>query len=1048
MKSSKYFEGKAKGEIITLRDNLDSNDPTSRKNAARRVVNLMRSGENVSCLFSSMLRCVQTDDIQLKKLVYLYLVTYSGSEPEQSIMVVNTFIKDSEDNNPIIRALAVRSMCRIKVDSVAEYMIIPLKKCLEDKNAYVRKTAAIAVAKLYDVIPESVENSELLSLLQKLLYDENPMVVANTSVALLEINEKRSTPIFQFTEETISPIISATTQCSEWMTALLLDAMSKYVPTTSEEANFLIDRLIPFLKHSNSSVVIGSFRCIYSYLEISKRNVNELFQQIIPPFITLISSESVEIQFVVLRTLTTFVTKYPHILANEVRTFFCKYNDPSFIRMEKLEIILIICTARNVGLILEELEEYCNSVDVQFVKKTIRIIGKIAIKIPASSRKCIDILMKLVDNKADYAIEQSIVVISNLLRNYPGEFESIIAKVCNNIEIIKDPEAKSCLIWILGEYNYMIEKVDVLIDPFLDTFKDENIDVQIQLLSAIVKMYIENQNIIKDQLQFVLNEAIKPYILPDVRNRALIYWRLLTMDINIAKDIIVFKKEEIVNNEKISDNKVLDIILKNTGKVSGVLHIVPEDFVKNQLYTPEDDNINNVEDVKDNQWNRVYSDDVIDVFSGWTSFNFCLRVINKSLQNIGDFAIAFNKNIMGCNLDKLPSFPQQLEFGESFEISLPVKFQEDFVGNVDNTKIQIALKTSNGIKMFDAPFDLVCLISHVDYLWFNEDYFHMEWDKLRNEDKFQINDAKIADKSYLENINIRIAEDKNGILCVVFNLPLPNSAYFATLRQNGNNIQVVLRANESKLFPEQEVINDQTKSDEQENLVTEKTNEEEKSKSSGESSESDSSKHSSDSSSSDNEDNSVEKLDNGEVQKDTADKCKENKEEIVEENKEETQTNLDTHEESLDEKDKIKEEVKDETQINLEDKHEEKLDNEDEAEEEIEKESEEEIQEIFDEGEINTYQQPPTDYYERPADNEPTIETFNNLTANRVNRTNQVNETQTPKEKAKSWYKKLVEEAGEDQVKANIKKLAINCACFVVGVFALEKVTKFINGLH
>ena len=109
-------------------DLLDSNDPQMRKLGARRVVSLMRSGENMSCLFSSMLRCVKTSDLSLKKLAYLYLVNYSSQEPEQAIMVVNTFVTDSTDGNPIVRALAVRSMCRIKLDAVAEHMIIPLKK--------------------------------------------------------------------------------------------------------------------------------------------------------------------------------------------------------------------------------------------------------------------------------------------------------------------------------------------------------------------------------------------------------------------------------------------------------------------------------------------------------------------------------------------------------------------------------------------------------------------------------------------------------------------------------------------------------------------------------------------------------------------------------------------------------------------------------------------------------------------------------------------------------------------------------------------------------
>ena len=104
---------------------------------------------------------------------------------------MTAFIKDSEDSNPFVRALAVRTMCKIKLESVAEYMVIPLKKCLKDTEPYVRKTAALAVAKLYDIIPESVENAGLLDTLLTLINDENPLVIANSTMALLEINEKR-----------------------------------------------------------------------------------------------------------------------------------------------------------------------------------------------------------------------------------------------------------------------------------------------------------------------------------------------------------------------------------------------------------------------------------------------------------------------------------------------------------------------------------------------------------------------------------------------------------------------------------------------------------------------------------------------------------------------------------------------------------------------------------------------------------------------------------------------------------------------------------------
>lgn len=37
--------------------------------------------------------CVQTDDLELKKLVYLYLINYAKTQPDLAIMGVNTFVK-------------------------------------------------------------------------------------------------------------------------------------------------------------------------------------------------------------------------------------------------------------------------------------------------------------------------------------------------------------------------------------------------------------------------------------------------------------------------------------------------------------------------------------------------------------------------------------------------------------------------------------------------------------------------------------------------------------------------------------------------------------------------------------------------------------------------------------------------------------------------------------------------------------------------------------------------------------------------------------------
>ena len=64
-----------------------------RKDAIKRVIANMTVGKDVSGLFPDVLKNMQTDDLEQKKLVYLYLMNYAKTQPELVILAVNTFVK-------------------------------------------------------------------------------------------------------------------------------------------------------------------------------------------------------------------------------------------------------------------------------------------------------------------------------------------------------------------------------------------------------------------------------------------------------------------------------------------------------------------------------------------------------------------------------------------------------------------------------------------------------------------------------------------------------------------------------------------------------------------------------------------------------------------------------------------------------------------------------------------------------------------------------------------------------------------------------------------
>lgn len=64
-----------------------------RKDAVKKVIAAMTVGKDVSSLFTDVLNCMQTENLELKKLVYLYLINYAKSQPDLAILAVNTFVK-------------------------------------------------------------------------------------------------------------------------------------------------------------------------------------------------------------------------------------------------------------------------------------------------------------------------------------------------------------------------------------------------------------------------------------------------------------------------------------------------------------------------------------------------------------------------------------------------------------------------------------------------------------------------------------------------------------------------------------------------------------------------------------------------------------------------------------------------------------------------------------------------------------------------------------------------------------------------------------------
>lgn len=115
----------------------------------------------------------------------------------------------------MIRALALRTVSYIHVREFVEATIRPLGKLMGDSDPYVRKTAAVTVAKVYDHDKRLVENSDLINKLNRMLKDENPTVVAAALSSLQDIWERSENIKLNIDYNSASKLISILPDCNE-----------------------------------------------------------------------------------------------------------------------------------------------------------------------------------------------------------------------------------------------------------------------------------------------------------------------------------------------------------------------------------------------------------------------------------------------------------------------------------------------------------------------------------------------------------------------------------------------------------------------------------------------------------------------------------------------------------------------------------------------------------------------------------------------------------------------------------------------------------------
>ncbi|MCD9644439.1 hypothetical protein HAX54_032653 [Datura stramonium] len=203
---------------------LDSKFDSEKCEALKRLLALVAQGCDVSNFFPQVVKNVASQSMEVKKLVYLYLLHYAEKRPNEALLSINCFQKDLGDPNPLVRAWALRTMAGIRLHVIAPLVLVAVGKCARDPSVYVRKCAANALPKLHDLrLEENISTIE--ELVGILLNDNSPGVVGAAAAAFASICPNN----FSLIAKNYRRLCETLPDVEEWGQIVLIGILIRYI---------------------------------------------------------------------------------------------------------------------------------------------------------------------------------------------------------------------------------------------------------------------------------------------------------------------------------------------------------------------------------------------------------------------------------------------------------------------------------------------------------------------------------------------------------------------------------------------------------------------------------------------------------------------------------------------------------------------------------------------------------------------------------------------------------------------------------------------------
>ncbi|KAI0561094.1 AP-3 complex subunit beta-1 [Gracilaria domingensis] len=508
LSDAQYFES-SMVRVEDIRRQLDSNSVKEKLDAMKRVIALISLGKDASTFFPDVVKNVVAPSLDVKKLVYLYLVHYAEEKQDLALLAINTFQKDLSDHNQHIRALSLRVLSSIRVKVILQVVILAIGTAAKDSSSYVRKAAAHAISKVCALDTSSKEL--LMEPLKDLLSDLSPEVIGSAVAAFEEVCPYDWQLIHPHYRRYCTNLSSQYPWGQVAVVHLLLRYARSHFAQPSKtstprnpDLDLLLNNVTPMFYSMNAAVVSAA---VATYYHIA--TPDEFCTTAIKPLMRLVALRSEASQAVALNIASAVATRYPAVLIPYVSEFYVSAAHSATVRSLRVKVLMRMCaTAGKEGgigskpharrALLAELREYLHRREHDLAASAARAIGCLATAHPESTPAIVKVLSSVVSSTNSPAVvTESIGVLRRLLQRHPTAqakalpqlIAMLLADGSKKKESIKEPAARASIIWLIAEFY---DKVPVVATEALRLlargFSVEGAEGKLQILNLAAKV--------------------------------------------------------------------------------------------------------------------------------------------------------------------------------------------------------------------------------------------------------------------------------------------------------------------------------------------------------------------------------------------------------------------------------------------------------------------------------------------------------------------------------------------------------------------------------